>query len=220
MSDGEQIENSELGRGRPRFSLLTLLLVTTIAALGVTVWQLGREVVPLREEIRRLRDEVGDLVVEDKSKFCAIRARTDEYLTWKWRLWIPPGQTYVLKYKSGKISEKAFDTYSASGTMYFEESGEYWVAYRIRKDPRDGRWYGNLSREGGAMGKDLHEWVEWQNVATSTRGVGYKTISREVVSPFTLIRHLVRNSDEADEYEFPSPGFEIWIEPRESDAEE
>jgi hypothetical protein len=40
----------------PRFSLLTILLVMALVACGITIWQLWREVGPLREEVRRLRD--------------------------------------------------------------------------------------------------------------------------------------------------------------------
>lgn len=44
---------------RLRFSLLTSLLLVTIAAMAITVYLLYAELVPLRAELRRLRDEVG-----------------------------------------------------------------------------------------------------------------------------------------------------------------
>jgi len=216
MSDGEQIESCEPGRARPRFSLSTLLLVTTIAALGVAVWQLGREVVPMREEVRRLRDEVGDLFVEDESKLCAIRVRTDDDLTWKWRVWIPPGRGYRLRtdqVAGHKVSKEGFGT--RGGTITMRDSGEYWVKYQIRQDLIDGKWYGSLSWEGGSVCKDLQEWVEWpQKTATGT-GVGYSVKVHNSTGPFELIRYRVSQSaDDSEDIEDPSSGVHVWLEAR------
>ncbi len=89
---------------RPRFSLLTLLLLLTIAAIVVTVWQLYAELGPLRGEVKRLRNEVGELSVDDKTKLHAIRVPTDAESTWKWRVWIPKGRATVAHFHWGDIS--------------------------------------------------------------------------------------------------------------------
>ena len=53
---------------RPRFSLLTLLLLMAIAAMGIVIWQLWSEVEPLRAEVRNLRLETGRLTIDDPAK--------------------------------------------------------------------------------------------------------------------------------------------------------
>jgi hypothetical protein len=57
----------------PRFSLLTLLLLTSIAALSLTLVLLWREVQPLRVANKRLNEERGALMIEDPSALQAIR---------------------------------------------------------------------------------------------------------------------------------------------------
>jgi hypothetical protein len=44
---------------RPQVSLLTLLLFMTSVALSVALWQIGQDIVPLRNTVRDLRDELG-----------------------------------------------------------------------------------------------------------------------------------------------------------------
>ena len=51
---------------RPRFSLLTAFLLLTIAGLSIVVVQLWREIGPLRQEIRRYRNEIGELTIYDE----------------------------------------------------------------------------------------------------------------------------------------------------------
>ncbi len=196
---------------RPRFSLRTLLLLTTIAALGVAVWKLGSEVVPMRAEVRRLRVEVGDLVVEDESKLYAIQAHTDSELTWKWRMWIPPGKSYRIRCVDGPVPKDGFT--EGGGTIYLHSSGEFWVAYRIRRNPRDGKWYSSLSHAEGGVGKDLQEWVEWRSISTETSGVGHMSVACDPDSPQVLIRHRVKKIGEPNGFEEPTSGFMIWIEP-------
>jgi hypothetical protein len=57
----------------PRFSLLTLLFLTAIAALSITVIVLWREVGPLRAENKRLHEERGTLMVDDPTRLHAIK---------------------------------------------------------------------------------------------------------------------------------------------------
>jgi len=205
-------------RPRLRFSLLTLLLLTTIVALGLALWQVGSEVVPLREEVRKLRMEAGDLIVEDESKLCAVQVHTDSYLTWKWRIWIPLGKQYRLQCISGRVARNGF-VFEEGSTSNLYDSGEFWVAYRIRRDPIDEKWYGSIAMEGRGAGKRLHEWVEWKSISTKTTGVGHLTVVHDSDRPFELIRHRVMKSSISDTGTSndiagpPSPGFHIWLEP-------
>ena len=76
-------EVTEQNQKRARYSLLTLVLATTIVALSITVVMLYREADPLRKEVARLRNEVGELNISDPSKLHAIRIDTSNELEWK-----------------------------------------------------------------------------------------------------------------------------------------
>jgi hypothetical protein len=104
MDDNRQTSGFGL---RPRFSLLNLLVMVSVMGLLLLVIQQWREVEPLRQEVRRLRTELGYLVIEDPTKVYAIRAQSIEAIepnTWRWRLYLPPGGKYSLNVFSGHIS--------------------------------------------------------------------------------------------------------------------
>jgi hypothetical protein len=87
---------------RPRFSLLTMLLIVTITGLALVVVLLWGEVGPLREEVRRYRAEAGFLTIDDPSRLSGIQVRTKED-GWKWRVYFPPGVNYKVYAYSGMI---------------------------------------------------------------------------------------------------------------------
>lgn len=70
----------------------------TCLGLAFTIWQMGREVVPLRTRIRDLRQELGQFEVPDRDfdQIHAQRAKTITAIAWKWRLYLPPGKEYSL----------------------------------------------------------------------------------------------------------------------------
>jgi hypothetical protein len=87
---------------RPRISIFSALLLMTIVGMAIVIAQLWREVGPAREEIKRLRAEVGHLSIDDPKKAYAIAVPTSEEDTWKWRIYLPPGRTYTLHERSGR----------------------------------------------------------------------------------------------------------------------
>jgi hypothetical protein len=70
----------------------------TCLGLAFTIWQMGREVVPLRTRIRDLRQELGQFDVPDTDfdQIHAQRAKTITASAWKWRVYLPPGKEYSL----------------------------------------------------------------------------------------------------------------------------
>src|SRR4051794_1847310 len=83
-------------RWRPRFSLLSALLLMTIVGLSIVVVQLWREVGPLRAETKRLNEERGTLVIGDATKLHAIKIPTrfagkDRV---SYRVHVPAGKSY------------------------------------------------------------------------------------------------------------------------------
>lgn len=206
-------ETLDLPPRRPRFSLLTLVLVTTIVALAICVGMLYREVGPLRSELKRLRDELGELDVRDKSKIHAIHVPSGSKLEWKWRIWIPEGATYSLRSSGENIPDSGFPEFG--GTVYLREPGEHVIRYVIERDPRRGGWAGKLVHDSGSVGSDAQPWVEWSGWAASKEGVGDSTEVFEPDSRVVLIRRRYENHDNPPKNPAdPLPGFMIWLDPR------
>ena len=100
-------------RTRPRFSLLTLLLLSTIVALGVGLYSSARRNTRLADknaelvaENKTYRDELGVFDIEDPTKMHVIRVPTDNGEPRKYRLWLPPGKKYYCCYRSDNIPER------------------------------------------------------------------------------------------------------------------
>lgn len=204
-------DDTPLRRKGSRFSLRTLLLLTAIIALSVTVAMQYRELRPLRKEVARLRNEVGELNVEDPAKLHAIRVETDSELEWKWRIWIPENASYRLRADGGLVPAEGFPT--GGGTMYLREPGEHVIRYAIRRDPRDGRWNGSLHGPTGSVGKDHQLWVEWASTTSTSSGVGTSTRSYDTDRRVEIIRHRVSQAKSSADIEDPASGFIVWLEP-------
>jgi hypothetical protein len=90
-------------RFRPRISLISALLLMTIVGMAMVIAQLWHEVGPLRKEVRALRNEVGRLSIDDPTKVHAIEVRTNEQLSWKWRVWVPENAKVSFHTKWGNV---------------------------------------------------------------------------------------------------------------------
>lgn len=198
---------------RARFSLLTLVLVTTIVALAIAVGMLYREVAPLRAEVKRLRAEVGELDVRDKSKIHAIQVPSGSKLEWKWRIWIPEGVSYQMRAVGEDVPQEGFPEFG--GTTYLREPGEQVIRYVIERDPKRGGWAGKLVYDGGSLGSDEQPWVEWSSWSAGGHGVGDSTKVFEPGERILIARRRYTNENDPPKSPYdPLPGFMIWLEPR------
>jgi hypothetical protein len=136
-------------RFRPRISLLSALLLLTIVAMAIVIVQLWREVGPLRSEVRELRNEVGLLSIEDKSKLHAIEVRTNQDLFWKWRIWVPEGMKAKLKFFCGHAPLKGYPAATAVKDQL--RSGEQWVSISFQKITGTDDWRCVLQDFGSTM---------------------------------------------------------------------
>jgi hypothetical protein len=202
-----------------RFSLRTLLVLTAFVAMMVSLLvstgnnrRLARINESLVAENRRLRDEVGELAIDDESRLHAIRTSADSYLEWTWRVWIPNGRKYRLRCVGRDVPGEGWPS-GRGGTIMQLPTGEQVIQYRIRRDPKDDRFYGSLSTRGGSVGKDAHPWVKWPSRTSTTGGVGTTTRSYEADQIVELCRHRVSQADSSEDIEDPSAGFLIWFEP-------
>jgi hypothetical protein len=213
MTDDERSPKRAL-----RVSLRTLLVLTAFVAMMVSLLvstgnnrRLARVNESLVAENRRLRDEVGELSIDDEGRLHAIRTSADSYLEWTWRVWIPKGREYRLRCVASDVPAKGWPTGTGASIMRLP-AGEQVIRYRIRRDPRDGRFYGDLSTSDGSVGHHEHPWVEWPSRVSTTGGVGTTTRAYEADRIVELCRHRVSQASSSEDIEDPSAGFLIWFE--------
>jgi len=230
-------------RVRPRLSLLTALLLTTIVGLAIVVAQLWREVEPLRIDVRRLRTEVGNLTVEDPAKACIIAVPTSEVDTWRWRVYLPPGNQYELCEYSGHLPKPSphgdnswYDAVRKDGvgssSISTALSGEITIESKIFK--RDGTWLLQTSatkrddttstKSGGTTSiyQPSGDWLSDRRARSSTSDASLTDqLSLEVEQPILLL-HLKRpiiNDLPGGGHTSTMPtdsadGIVIWLEPK------
>ena len=225
-------------RIRPRISLLTLLLLTAIAAMAIVIAQLWREVGPLRAEVRRLRSEVGYLTIEDPTKAYAISVPTFEENSWRWRIFLPPGRMYALNERSGRLpapsqhpGDEWFDAVkrhgSGSSSSGSNLSGEFTLEAKLIK--QDDRWLlvtqftksdgDSSTRSGGRTSIHPDEWLSEQRsrpTRSDVPAVDQKTFDRD--APILLLHRMEPLITETEggftsrTPEGPANGFVLWIE--------
>jgi hypothetical protein len=199
---------------RLRFSLRTLVSLVTIIAMAIVIALLYAELVPLREENRRLRDEIGELSIEDESKFHAIlmpQSNPGEF-KWKWRIWIPEGSAYVLQYASKAVPKQGFPQGYGSG-ITIRDSGEHWVEYQVFRDPESGGWNDMLSTRQGSISGGHQDWPDWLPRTGAGTAVGDTTRVFEPDRTIELARWHISQAKSSRLIKYPSAGYMIWFTP-------
>lgn len=133
---------------RIRFSLrtfLTTLLMLSLVGSNLYVsykWRVAQT------EIQRLRDELGVLTIDDPKRFYIREVRSGDPLTWRWRIYVPPGERdFYLGVRripeSGVNAESGGSVYSrktnpGSSVPIDPMQGEYTITARIERDQQGG----------------------------------------------------------------------------------
>jgi hypothetical protein len=210
--------SSEQPSGRRwRFTLRVLFIAVAVVALVVSwinTYRITQRIRLLEVENRRLRDDAGELSVEDPSLFHVMRIDTNTEFEWAWRMWIPEGHSYQIKSFAGEVPKEGFPR--PGNTIRVSEPGEHVVRYRIRRDPRDNRMYGSTWAHDVVARIGEQPWVEWDGKIATTGGIGSGTSRVPVWQPgrrVELIRYRVSQAGSLNKMEDPAPGFLIWLEP-------
>ena len=113
---------------------MTLLLLGTIAGLSLAVWKLGSQVRPMKQELKRLRNEVGQLHIEDPTKIHVIAVETYEDDVHKFRIYVPDAPSYHLRHAAFNLPKEGIPELPAMKRPdYPLESGQYLVTVRLER---------------------------------------------------------------------------------------
>ena len=196
-----------------RFSLLSLLLTVSLICVSVSHVQVSRKNQRLAEENRHLKTELGYIDVQDPKKAYVLRLESPEPLTWRFRVYLPPGKTYFLN-RCQKWVESGFPQHASSGPFHY--NGPFTLTASLYEDA-DG-WGHRISmpRSGGAGWSHGHgDEMKWlsdhsANRSNLLRGQQQKF---DPESPIPIMRLRAYAVQQGVKAESPAPGFMIWFDP-------
>jgi hypothetical protein len=187
-----------------------MLLLTALVACGITIWQLWREVVPMRAEVANLRQDAGILTIDDDTQVHAIRVPTDHEHVWKWRVFVPIGKKVTLLRKWGSVPRQGVPE---GGFPQSLEAGEQLVSLSIKKTTSGDEWIGELRTTREVSTDPINEKdLNFLKPNESTQLVLANSITdqngRLVLERLRLHRYDEPGSLDDDVL----PGFIIWLE--------
>jgi hypothetical protein len=213
-----------------RFSLWTLFIVVAVACVAAAWYgmrkrereamakaaALAQQVEEQREEINRLRAEIGYLTIGDRSKVHALGQRVLSDYHWRWRVYLPPGKQWKFCQALGRMPRQGFDVSHGTSSI---DSGEFTIEAFIGRDA-DGERRLVVATPTSRTSQSLDEaqYRELVKAGYSTTGIGAtRTEVLEAGGPILLIRLRqhepipgspggFRTSDE------PQFGFMLWLE--------
>ena len=154
--------------------------------------RLNLELGPLRKEVRKLRDETGQFVIDDPEKIHAIQLATDYPLAWKWRVYIPAGRSVCLAHQNFQIPKGELPQTNAG--PYLTGPKELVITLKLDKEP-DGRWRSGISYEGLTQYQifpdDATTWLVKGSSGYLCQGVSRTVTVQQASEPLVLLRQRV-----------------------------
>ncbi|QDU57146.1 hypothetical protein [Aeoliella mucimassa] len=189
-----------------RFSLLTMVLLTTIIGLVITVVLQQAKLAPMEAENKRMRNELGIFKIEDPEKIHVIRVPTEDNAPRKYRVYLPPGRKYVRCYRGYDIPEQEIPEQTnievlEPGNYLFTVKAERFVnketgepepiaIFRIRSESTDQEPFGNSSATVSISERGV-DWIvneETGNMAYSWQEPGRDLELHDATEPLVLYR--------------------------------
>lgn len=210
---------------RFRFSITTLVLLTTIFGMGITIAMLWRELRPLRSEVSNLRADLGVLDLGDRDVVQAIAGKTYQQTAFRWRVWCPEGKRVWVCVMTDRIPEKGFPTARVRRELRRPDQGAEEMEVTLAAEKKlDGKVVWHLSADGITHHVLVpEEATDWLLTGASgwTGGPTYSTIGQIEDKPLILMRQRVFY-DKSGQTPPPNPpeltdGLLVWIETKEAE---
>jgi hypothetical protein len=215
-------------RRRLRFRLLTMILTIAVALLSVSHFYTTIKLRDSTQKVAKLRDELGYIEVEDRTKVHVLALPTTEIDTWRWRLFIPKGARYAWRLASENIPAAGVPIDGTSGISnenYSARDNEVLVTASLHQRP-DGS--GDLvvtskiaaSRDqmAGASHRIPASDLQWRKTSPGHDGHVLGSNSIAILDPAGPIELLkLRSLEQQPNGDFapskkPMPGIAVWLE--------
>lgn len=226
-SGGEPPMRSSRSIRRPTFSILTLLILTSLIATGVSHLKTSRELSQTRQELSTARTELAYIDAGGSSEIYAVALPTYGPMQWRWRIQLPKDGKYRIRSSfSSDVPESGFPAASASHNHVFLDSraeplagGEPFIlSLAIHKD-ESGQWVTNIQNPDSGHIRPIENPPTWLDSGSflywSTKVYGKTgTVSARATDPLPLLRYrkgkMVPGGVTVDMQ--PTDGMLFWIE--------
>ena len=220
---------------RPRISLFSALLLMTIVGLAIVTTRLWREVSPLRDEVFRLRQELGYLSIKDENKIYAIEVPSTDPDARRYRVYLPKNKSLKIYDRIHTLPGRPLGMtqrdwlknllQSRSGTTSSVDGGEFTVEVRLRHNPeKKNEWtfeHTILGRGTGSVGSEM-PWLNdrraWSISSDVVSGKQQEFDPDTGVALFSLRQAVVKEfkggySTSSPDETKDAPGVMLWIAP-------
>lgn len=161
-------------RRRFRFSLLTILLVTTIVGLSLAYFRSRSELLDAQAKLREVRQNYDVIDVQDDTKIYVRPMKVPADNMWQWRVYLPEGDRYHIKFDYNSIPPKTPKPATRSNLTL--SPGMYVITQMFVFDPDSTTpvWKFHLSatspygdvRNSGVLPRKEVSWLEAKYIGT------------------------------------------------------
>ena len=205
------------------FSLLTLLLLTSVVALAIVVYSTRTELSQLKTLNEKLSQQTGFIEINDPTQLHIRKLRYNVPMTFNFQVYAPRGQSYALKIGEGIVNkESGYPPLVIAGKI---EGGEDQGTVILNLRRIGTGWilrdFGEFNDMGGAFCDDSERfhWLE-QNLETSFSMIGQNHGSTETFDASSSVTLWQRSENDGSgigpipKVDVENPRvFMIWLEP-------
>jgi hypothetical protein len=212
------MEPNPLNRRRLQFSLRTALLLIVLVAAGTSLWisvRQHRQIERLRADNTRLRNEVGEINVEEENEnnLQAIRIPTNDAKQWQWRVFVPKGRQFNLDAVLSQIPTAGAQV--GPETQLFIAEGYHTISLKLQKGKND-TWNWSLQTGAAGAGRAASDetiaWAENTGFRSIAEGVSSQTsVEPEKDLQLLRLRLVPGNSAASNDLPIAGPGVLLWI---------
>ena len=209
----------------PKFSILTLLLATTIFGLTVSLIFTNKRLAQKSSQLDSLLSEVRHLNIEDDNEIHVVNIPGFGENSWRWRIFLPNDRQFRLRSAYNNVPKLSLPSNPPDNYRCALPSGEFILTATIHES--DGKWMLTFNAERNGNSKLTYKtnvrakntrWLEQSSGNPTYLAGQFESVARTPDKPFILLSH--RNGFRPTPNTFtsdpnPTDGVMIWIQENE-----